>query len=929
MKQKELLDNIKKYLARFQTQVAIANANNEYDINIHAENVIIPILNEVYQLNLKNVNYSEGKNAEAIDLIDEEKKVAFQITSNKNLNKIKDTIQKLTTSKFKNRVDRLFVYILVEKNSRYSQEIINKVSSDNNILFSAKDNILDAADIYRKINKENNILMMHRIESILRLQFSDILIGKDYSFSNFEEFKEDYKKSCLSNFSRINFFGLSVSNNKPREIELYSLFVKPEFRSGEVSIEAENVLVSELRVVPDSQMSVENSAKYTERLKINMNLRTQLLNFDRRLLFSELFSRFKHIAVIGKPGAGKSSLVKYSICKILENDRTVFAYSQIYEYIPFRIELHKYNKFKRNNQVGLLDYLSVLLNEEYQIILSKENIESIVKSFLTVFFFDGLDEIFDIQDRVDVRNDIESFIKGNQHIRAIVTSRFESYEEVSMSKKIFGKLDIMDFSESQVKEYVNKWYSIEESSDIIRQREVKNCLHQLQSVDDELKHNPLLLSLILLLYRNELDIPTSKLSIYESCTNTIVETRDTKEKKLDFRLKVGNVISVFADLAYWQFGKENAGDSINYEKVAGYIKNALLNKGEFKDDYLATLATAQFLDFAKTRSIYFENKFTHKTFLEYFTAYYLFSFYYGNWKKAAELNDIISKYIGLSTWSVVLELLFCKIDSNQITYEVMDDLVDKQFEQNKVDTLIFLLQILKYLKNISPDKIKFIINKSIEYCFRNGETTKEGKIDYKESLFASLGSFNNLEQFKGILEISFNDLIKDTDINADSLYEFAYEFEISYGNNKLVSILDEKGVVANTPYIFILKHYTDLFENDKYLETLKKFIDEFNGDKAAEVYTSQFNPDLFFTASKFNWCLTYLALFANRNSSVAYKELIEQGLSHQNLLDAASAMSASPNSNLFSAMVLNKKDLDPVLKKFRNRLRATYSLTSK
>ena len=81
MNQKESLDNIKKYLSRFQAQIQIANSNSEYDINIHSENVLIPILNLLFECSLKNVNYSDGKNVESIDLLDDRKKIDFQITS--------------------------------------------------------------------------------------------------------------------------------------------------------------------------------------------------------------------------------------------------------------------------------------------------------------------------------------------------------------------------------------------------------------------------------------------------------------------------------------------------------------------------------------------------------------------------------------------------------------------------------------------------------------------------------------------------------------------------------------------------------------------------------------------------------------------------------------------------------------------------------
>ncbi|MEJ7673834.1 MAG: hypothetical protein WKF59_14340 [Chitinophagaceae bacterium] len=105
-----------------------------------------------------------------------------------------------------------------------------------------------------------------------------------------------------------------------------------------------------------------------------------------------------------------------------------------------------------------------------------------------------------------------------------------------MIKKNFPILEVKELINRQISEYVEKWYSIEEINVKVRKHETKDCLEQLKNVDSQLKHNPLLLSLILILYRNEQDLPTSKLEIYEGCAQTLIETRDKKEK-IRFRIK--------------------------------------------------------------------------------------------------------------------------------------------------------------------------------------------------------------------------------------------------------------------------------------------------------------------------------------------------------------------------------------------------------
>ena len=54
MNQQKLLFRISQLLSRFTEQVKILNSNGEFSINIHAENILINILNIIYDCNLKN-----------------------------------------------------------------------------------------------------------------------------------------------------------------------------------------------------------------------------------------------------------------------------------------------------------------------------------------------------------------------------------------------------------------------------------------------------------------------------------------------------------------------------------------------------------------------------------------------------------------------------------------------------------------------------------------------------------------------------------------------------------------------------------------------------------------------------------------------------------------------------------------------------------
>lgn len=91
------------YLTRWISEIRLHNAIGYYDINKISENLSATILNALYGYKLINANY-EITNVCAIDLIDRENKIAFQITSRIDGRKIKETL----TNFVENELDRFY-----------------------------------------------------------------------------------------------------------------------------------------------------------------------------------------------------------------------------------------------------------------------------------------------------------------------------------------------------------------------------------------------------------------------------------------------------------------------------------------------------------------------------------------------------------------------------------------------------------------------------------------------------------------------------------------------------------------------------------------------------------------------------------------------------------------------------------------------------
>lgn len=169
MNKQKLIERVAELMARFRTEVETLNSINLYDINIHTENILIPLLNNVYGLNLVNANF-EDKNTSAIDLIDKENRIAIQVTSTANSEKIKHTIEQYLKYKKNEEFDQLLIYIITTKQKKYTNESFEKLIN-NQFEFSCDNNILDYTDIVKEINSWISLPKSNLFWTFLNLNF--------------------------------------------------------------------------------------------------------------------------------------------------------------------------------------------------------------------------------------------------------------------------------------------------------------------------------------------------------------------------------------------------------------------------------------------------------------------------------------------------------------------------------------------------------------------------------------------------------------------------------------------------------------------------------------------------------------------------------------------------------------------------------------
>jgi len=140
-------DNISRVLAITRYDIEQHQLVNDQSLNIHGENWFRDIFNFIYKKNFINANLeTKTGNSSAIDLIDKENKLAYQITTTKTKEKVDESLKKLTKTPYKKYT--LKIFFLLEK-SQFQKTTKQYFKDTYNI--NIEEYLLDYTDLLKDI----------------------------------------------------------------------------------------------------------------------------------------------------------------------------------------------------------------------------------------------------------------------------------------------------------------------------------------------------------------------------------------------------------------------------------------------------------------------------------------------------------------------------------------------------------------------------------------------------------------------------------------------------------------------------------------------------------------------------------------------------------------------------------------------------------
>lgn len=347
------------------------------------------------------------------------------------------------------------------------------------------------------------------------------------------------------------------------------------------------------------------------------------LDSDERQDGTQIANSKQFLMLLGGPGVGKSTFLRKVGLEALKGKKGNFTHTCI----PVFLELKNF----KEDEIDI----EALITHEFETCgfpHPKELTENTLKLGDLLILFDGLDEV--PKSNVDnVINKIGDFVDKYSQNRFIASCRLAAYKG---GFKRFTEVEMADFEDSQIQNYIKNWFAstpdpqrhqLDESMET-----ADRCWTMLNSSEHsatkELAGNPLLLTLLCMVYDRSQSLPRNRAALYEKALDVFLE-----EWAAEKRVHRGASMNLYLDIAdetrmLSKIAAENFEENRLFFSKSELIKQ-IQKFGESNTNTLKTFNASEILDtILVDQGLFVERvrdsySFSHLTFQEYLTANYI------------------------------------------------------------------------------------------------------------------------------------------------------------------------------------------------------------------------------------------------------------------------------------------------------------------
>jgi hypothetical protein len=409
----------------------------------------------------------------------------------------------------------------------------------------------------------------------------------------------------------------------------------------------------------------------------------------------KLLSSNDNIAILGRPGAGKSTYAQFLALtfaqekagerKLRKSGIAKKRFGQVKWLLPLVVPLRKVSGFldepNNHSRTNLLidAFRNQVLPSDIRGIFSDSYITHMLQKKQCLFLLDGLDEVADDNEFQAVTREIIGLISRFPGNKFILTSRYAGWRGGLGST--FHKFEIENLSKKQIRNFINCWYdAVEENraSNSASKESIAERLHRKRRAEENasklhqalnevssirnLAENPLLLSIVCFVHYHK-TLPKERLGLYQDCSNLLLVQWD-REKGLavdDTNLTLARKEAIMQEIAFalhsGRIGKHSGGKEATGAEIIPIVESML---SRYKmDTALASSLFHRLVDRSGIMVIVEKFKdryaFSHLTFQEFYAAKHIHEKHLDIFGVIAQLTDAPSDALG-SWWREVVLL---------------------------------------------------------------------------------------------------------------------------------------------------------------------------------------------------------------------------------------------------------------------------------